>query len=136
MAIPRLRSHREPALLSYGFRPFFLFGSMYAGIAVLIWLPMFHGEIAISTLFMPRDWHMHEMLFGFVAAVVTGFLLTAIPNWTGRLPIQGAALLCLVVVWAGGALPWHSRPSLAGSRPLLSIWHSWPWWRPLRHAKS
>jgi len=104
MAMPRLRSYRGPALLSYGFRPFFLFGSIYAGIAVLIWLPMFHGEIAISTAFMPRDWHVHEMLFGFVAAVVTGFLLTAIPNWTGRLPIQGAPLLFLVIVWIGGRL--------------------------------
>ena len=99
-----LRSYEGPALLSYGFRPFFLFGSIYAGLAVLLWLPMFYGEIAISAAFVPRDWHAHEMLFGYVAAVVTGFLLTAIPNWTGRLPIQGARLLLLVAVWAAGRL--------------------------------
>jgi uncharacterized protein involved in response to NO len=104
MAIPRLRPYEGPALLSYGFRPFFLFGSIYAGAAVLLWIPMFYGEISISTAFTPRDWHVHEMLFGYVVAVVTGFLLTAIPNWTGRLPIQGAPLLLLCAVWAAGRL--------------------------------
>ena len=98
----RLRSHEGPALLSNGFRPFFLLGSIYAGLAVLLWVPMFYGEIVIPTAFVPRDWHVHEMLFGYVAAVIAGFLLTAIPNWTGRLPIQGAPLLLLVAVWAGG----------------------------------
>jgi uncharacterized protein involved in response to NO len=102
--MPGLRSYAGPALLSYGFRPFFLFGSIYAGLAVLLWLPMFYGEIAISTAFVPRDWHAHEMLFGYVTAVITGFLLTAIPNWTGRLPIQGAPLLLLVAVWVAGRL--------------------------------
>jgi uncharacterized protein involved in response to NO len=102
--IPRLRAYEGPALLSYGFRPFFLFGSLYAGIAVLLWIPMFLGEISISTAFTPRDWHVHEMLFGYVVAVVTGFLLTAIPNWTGRLPIQRAPLLFLLAVWSAGRL--------------------------------
>jgi len=102
--IPRLRPYHGPALLSYGFRPFFLLGSIYAGLAVLVWLPMFHGELSVATAFMPRDWHVHEMLYGYVAAVVTGFLLTAIPNWTGRLPIQGGPLLGLVVVWVAGRL--------------------------------
>jgi len=100
--IPRLRSYDGPALLSYGFRPFFLFGSIYAGIAVLLWLPAFYGELSLPTAFEPRDWHVHEMIYGYVAAVVTGFLLTAIPNWTGRLPIQGSPLLVLVAVWMAG----------------------------------
>jgi len=102
--IPRLRPSRGPAILSYGFRPFFLLGSLYAGIAVLAWLPMFHGELSVATAFAPRDWHVHEMLFGYVAAVVTGFLLTAIPNWTGRLPIQGTPLLLLVSTWLAGRI--------------------------------
>jgi uncharacterized protein involved in response to NO len=59
---------------------------------VLLWLPVFTGELALATAFAPRDWHVHEMLYGYVPAVVTGFLLTAIPNWTGRLPLQGAPL--------------------------------------------
>jgi len=98
----RLRSHEGPALLSNGFRPLFLLGSIYAGLVVLLWVPMFYGEIVIPTAFVPRDWHVHEMLFGYVGAVIAGFLLTAIPHWTGRLPIQGAPLLLLVAVWAGG----------------------------------
>jgi len=89
-------------LLSYGFRPFFLFGAIYAGLAILAWLPMFNGELALSTTFGPVDWHVHEMLYGYLPAVVTGFLLTAIPNWTGRLPLQGMPLLVLVAVWLAG----------------------------------
>lgn len=100
--VPRLRDYRGPALLSYGFRPFFLFGAIYAGLAMLAWLPLFNGELALSTAFGPIDWHVHEMLYGYLPAVVTGFLLTAIPNWTGRLPIKGMPLLVLVAVWLAG----------------------------------
>jgi uncharacterized protein involved in response to NO len=100
--IPRLRNYTGPAFLSYGFRPFFLFGSLYAGFAVLAWLPMFYGHLEVSTLLAPRDWHIHEMLYGFLPAVATGFLLTAIPNWTGRMPLQGRPLLVLVVAWVLG----------------------------------
>ncbi len=100
--IPRLRDYRGPVLLSYGFRPFFLFGAIYAGLAILAWLPMFSGELELSTAFSPVDWHVHEMLYGYLPAVVTGFLLTAIPNWTGRLPIQGMPLLVLFSVWLAG----------------------------------
>jgi uncharacterized protein involved in response to NO len=100
--IPSLRPYARPALLSYGFRPFFLFGSIYAGLAVLAWLPMFYGELSVATTFIPLDWHIHEMIYGYVAAVMTGFLLTAIPNWTGRLPIQGTPLLFLVALWLAG----------------------------------
>jgi uncharacterized protein involved in response to NO len=100
--IPRLRDYKGPALFSYGFRPFFLFGSLYAGIAILAWLPLFYGELELSTAFAPRDWHIHEMLYGYLSAVITGFLLTAVPNWTGRLPIQGRPLLVLVLAWAAG----------------------------------
>jgi uncharacterized protein involved in response to NO len=101
-AIPRLKAFQGPALLSYGFRPFFFLGAFYAALAIALWLPIFEGEISLATLFAPRDWHAHEMLFGYVGAVVTGFLLTAIPNWTGRLPLQGAPLLCLILVWLAG----------------------------------
>ncbi|OFW98004.1 MAG: short-chain dehydrogenase [Alphaproteobacteria bacterium RIFCSPHIGHO2_12_FULL_66_14] len=100
--IPRLKPYGGPALLSYGFRPFFLLGSILAGLEVLAWLPMFYGELSVTTLFSPRDWHVHELLFGYVPAIVTGFLLTAIPNWTGRLPLQGRPLLVLVLVWLAG----------------------------------
>ncbi len=100
--IPRLRDEGGHPLWSYGFRPFFLFGSLFAAAAMLAWLPAYHGKITIPTAFAPRDWHAHEMIFGFLPAVVTGFLLTAIPNWTGRLPLQGRALAVLVAVWCAG----------------------------------
>ncbi len=104
MGIPRLRSYTGPNILSYGFRPFFLLGSLYAGLSVLFWLPMYSGLIETHSTFAPVDWHIHEMLFGYLSAVVTGFLLTAIPNWTGRLPVQGIPLLALVLLWAAGRL--------------------------------
>lgn len=100
--IPRLQPYQGPVLFSYGFRPFFLFGAIYAGLAVLVWMPVFTGELALATAFVPRDWHVHEMLYGYVPAVVTGFLLTAIPNWTGRLPLQGAPLIALLLAWLAG----------------------------------
>ena len=103
-AVPRFRVHQGWPLLASGFRPFFLFGSIFAGLTILVWLPVFHGEITLTSAFAPRDWHVHEMLYGYLPAVITGFLFTAIPNWTGRLPIQGTPLLVLVIVWIAGRL--------------------------------
>src|SRR5215210_4878107 len=100
----RLRDYHGPALFSFGFRPFFLLSSIYAGLAILAWLPIFHGELEIITAFTPRDWHVHEMLYGYLPAIITGFLLTAVPNWTGRLPLQGMPLLALVLIWVAGRL--------------------------------
>ncbi|MDH6233808.1 uncharacterized protein involved in response to NO [Mesorhizobium soli] len=102
MAIPRVRPGNYPAVLSYGFRPFFLLGSLYAGLTILMWLPMLYGRLETASVFAPVDWHIHEMIFGYVAAIVTGFLLTAIPNWTGRLPVQGLPLAALVLLWLAG----------------------------------
>src|SRR5215467_10627868 len=104
-AVPRLRQdYVGSTLLSYGFRPFFLLGAIYAALAMFAWLPLFDGEVTIPMGFGPRDWHVHEMLFGYVAAIITGFLLTAVPNWTGRLPLQGLPLLILVAAWAAGRI--------------------------------
>jgi len=100
----KLRAYQGPALFSHGFRPFFLFGAVYAGAMVPLWLVVFTGDIALPTAFAPRDWHVHEMLFGYVGAVIAGFLLTAIPNWTGRLPIQGGPLAILFAAWLAGRL--------------------------------
>lgn len=98
----KLRDYRGPALFSYGFRPFFLCGALYAGAMVPLWLGVFAGHFSVPTAFAPRDWHVHEMLFGYVAAVVAGFLLTAVPNWTGRLPVQGMPLALLFGSWVAG----------------------------------
>ena len=102
MGIPRLRAYGGPAILSYGFRPFFLLGSLYAAFSILLWLPIYSGQIESPSAFAPVDWHIHEMLFGYLAAIVTGFLLTAIPNWTGRLPVLGLPLLGLTALWMAG----------------------------------
>src|SRR5690349_17319511 len=104
MSVPRRRDYQGPAILSYGFRPFFLFGSVYAGAMIPLWLGMFAGDVELPTAFAPRDWHVHEMLFGYVAAILGGFLLTAVPNWTGRLPLQGTPLAILVGCWMAGRI--------------------------------
>jgi uncharacterized protein involved in response to NO len=98
------RTYDGPALFSYGFRPFFLLGSIYAGLAILVWLPVFMGKLSLVSAFIPRDWHVHEMLYGFLPAVITGFLFTAIPNWTGRLPLRGRPLMFLVALWVAGRI--------------------------------
>ena len=102
--LQKMRAYRGPALFSYGFRPFFLFGAIYAGTMIPLWLAVFAGDFQLPTAFAPRDWHVHEMLFGYVGAVIAGFLLTAVPNWTGRLPIQGAPLAVLFSAWLAGRL--------------------------------
>lgn len=104
MSVSRLRDYNGPAVLSYGFRPFFLLGSIYAGAVIPLWLGLFAGDLELPIVFAPRDWHVHEMLFGYVAAILSGFLLTAIPNWTGRLPLQGAPLAVLVSAWLAGRI--------------------------------
>ena len=94
----------SPAILRGGFRPFFLLGATWAVIALVLWMLSFSGGLALPSAFDPLMWHRHEMLFGFVGAVVAGFLLTAIPNWTGRLPIAGWPLAGLVGLWAAGRI--------------------------------
>ncbi len=100
----KLRAYQGPALFSYGFRPFFLFGAIYAGAMVPLWLAVFAGHLSLPSSFTPRDWHVHEMLFGYAGSVIAGFLLTAVPNWTGRLPIQGTRLAILFAAWLAGRL--------------------------------
>jgi uncharacterized protein involved in response to NO len=99
-----LRRARLPAVLDYAFRPMFLAAGSWAVIALALWLAMFFGYVQLPTRFDPLAWHIHEMLFGFVMAAVAGFLLTAIPNWTGRLPVRGLRLAILAGLWLLGRL--------------------------------
>src|SRR6185437_5115481 len=101
-ALARRRDYTGPALLSYGFRPFFLAACLWAVFGILLWLPQYVGEFALPTQFGALDWHIHEMLYGYVAATIAGFLLTAIPNWTGRLPVSGWPLAGLALLWLCG----------------------------------
>ncbi len=96
-------AYRGPALFSYGFRPFFLFGALWAAVAPLLWVASLAGHDPFR-LELSMEWHAHELLFGYAGAVVAGFLTTSIPNWTGRMPIVGAPLAVLVALWAMGRL--------------------------------
>ena len=96
------RTTAMPELFSYGFRPFFLFGALYGGFAILVWSAMFGHGATLPTQFGPIDFHVHAMLYGFLPAVIAGFLLTAVPNWTGRAPISGAPLAALFALWLAG----------------------------------
>lgn len=98
----RLRSARP--LLHYGFRPFFLLAGIHAAAAIPLWLWFFANGAALPGPFPPLSWHVHEMLFGYLGAVIAGFILTAIPNWTGRLPLSGTPLAVLALLWLAGRL--------------------------------
>ena len=84
------------------FRPFFLFGSLYAVLAVGFWLLNLSGKVSFSPYANPLFWHAHEMIFGFVLAIIVGFLLTAVQNWTGIRATHGNKLIGLWVTWLLG----------------------------------
>lgn len=100
--VPRYASQHEIPVLLQGFRPFFAGAALFGALAIPLWLAVHQGAIATQSLWSPMDMHAHEMIFGFIAAVVAGFMLTAVPNWTGRLPLQGGPLLVLVILWMTG----------------------------------
>lgn len=93
---------RYPALLAYGFRPFFLLAGIHAALAIPLWIAVLHG-FDLPRGYLPAPvWHVHEMLYGFVAAALAGFLLTAVPSWTNRRGYAGAPLAGLVLLWFCG----------------------------------
>jgi uncharacterized protein involved in response to NO len=100
----RGRARNAPPFLSYGFRPFFLLGAVYAAVAVPLWLWTYSGGWGPVGPFAGLTWHAHEMIFGYLGAVMAGFVLTAVPNWTGGLPLSGAPLAALVGLWIVGRL--------------------------------
>jgi len=89
-------------LLRLGFRPFFLSGAVFSIVAIILWLLMYKGTINLSPLGGGYWWHLHEMIFGFGGAIIAGFLLTAIQNWTGVRGAQGTTLLLLFLLWLAG----------------------------------
>ncbi len=116
-ALARRRDYSGPAIFSYGFRPFFLGGAIWAAMAILIWIPLYMGALTWRSPLAPLDWHIHEMLYGYVPAVVAGFLLTAIPNWTGRLPVCGAPLAGLALVPDSSGCPDRAIPDYRSNVP-------------------
>ncbi|QRY65606.1 NnrS family protein (plasmid) [Ensifer sp. PDNC004] len=100
--IPRGLSTTGPVLFSYGFRPFFLAAALWAIGAMALWIAAVTLGLDLAGDYGAAHWHAHEMLFGFSSAVLGGFLLTAIPNWTGRLPVSGRPLAALFGLWVIG----------------------------------
>jgi uncharacterized protein involved in response to NO len=99
LALRKRRMAAAHPFLRGGFRPFFFGAATWGLAAIALWLCVIAGEFALPTRFDAVAWHRHEMLFGFVGAAVSGFILTAVPNWTGRLPIAGGPLLGLFGLW-------------------------------------
>ena len=102
MAKPTQPPYAGPALFSYGFRPLFLVAGVFAALVVPLWMGVWSGDVVLDGPFSPLDWHIHEMLFGYTSAVIAGFLFTAIPNWTGRMPTRGWPLMVLTALWLAG----------------------------------
>ena len=94
----------ESPILQNSFRPFFIVAGIWATLAVPFWILNYFGLLIVADNFDILLWHQHEMLYGFIAAAITGFILTAIPNWTGRLPIKNKPLGFLVFLWIVGRI--------------------------------
>ncbi|MCL4409497.1 MAG: NnrS family protein [Gammaproteobacteria bacterium] len=90
------------AIWGQAFRPFFLFGALFAALAIGLWGLVLNGQFSLSFYGHALFWHQHEMLFGFVVAIIIGFLLTAVQNWTGLRATHGPALFLLTLVWLLG----------------------------------
>jgi len=110
--IPEPAERPQLALATKGFRPFFFLASLFAALIVPIWLLIVRGVLAPSTYTSAFDWHAHEMIFGYAVAVIAGFLLTAVGNWTGRETMTGAPLLGLATLWALGRVVMSSAHAL------------------------
>lgn len=105
MQITNLATEQKtPALLRLGFRPFFLGGAIFGVFTITLWLLIYKGAISLSPLGGGYWWHIHEMIFGFSGAIIAGFLLTAVQNWTGVKGVQGNTLLALFLLWLAGRI--------------------------------
>jgi uncharacterized protein involved in response to NO len=110
---------KVPAIFNYGFRPFFFFGALWAALAVPLWIATFvFGDTGLP-FETGMVWHAHEMIFGYSSAIIAGFLLTAVPSWTGRPPITGVPLMGLVLLWFFGRLGLLIAPDPFWIGPIL-----------------
>ena len=99
------------AVLGLGFRPFYLLAGLFAVAAVPLWVAAYTGLLPIDGYLAGFAWHQHEMLFGFAVAVIAGFLLTAVPNWTGCATPTGFRLACLAALWILGRVLAFTGPA-------------------------
>ncbi len=114
---PVYRGKPGPLFFAAGFRPFFLFAGIHAMLALPLWLAVYVGGVDLRLPFGPTVWHGHEMVFGFAAAAVGGFLLTAVPNWTNTHHVSGRPLMVLFALWLAGRLAF----TLAGLLPPIVV---------------
>ena len=132
--------YQGSAFFSYGFRPFFLGAALFAGVAIPAWILILAGVGSSVSLSAPRDWHVHEMVFGFLHAVITGFMLTALPNWSDRPPIRGRELMFLFALWLAGrvvmAIPWFTPFMSAIVDAAFLVTVAWLVWREIAAAGS
>ena len=114
------------ALFSYGSRPFFLLVGLWAAVGLPNSIAAIFGWLDLPTTMAPGNWHAHELLFGYATTVVAGFLLTTVPNWTGRLLLRGWGLAALVAVTLREIVAgknWRNLPAIAALR-------CWSWRTP------
>lgn len=110
---------RSMPLWRLAFRPFFLLGALFSLAAMLVWGAFWHGDVLLRPYGGMLWWHQHEMLFGFGAAIVVGFLLTAVQNWTGQRGLNGLLLVGLVALWLAGRAVLAFPPEVAAIWPAL-----------------
>ncbi|WP_417438656.1 NnrS family protein [Idiomarina sp.] len=111
----RQKEEQLTPILRQAFRPLFLLGAGFSAIAMLLWGLALSGKLSLPVYGNIMFWHSHEMIFGFVTAIVLGFLLTAVQNWTGLRAPHGNTLLILTVLWAAARL-------------MLLLGCKLPWW--------
>ncbi|WP_404355269.1 NnrS family protein [Methylotuvimicrobium sp. KM1] len=93
-----------------GFRPFFILAGLFALLLILLWNAIYKGELSVQNYYAPNIWHAHEMLVGYSVAVIAGFLLTAVKNWTGQATASGDRLAGLCLLWLyGRILPFYAE---------------------------
>jgi len=103
-SIDKRRHYSGPTIFERGYRPFFFFAGLWGIIPLALWLAVYFGMVSAGGAINPTYWHVHEMLFGYAGSAIIGFALTAIPNWTGRLPVRGTALFILFAAWAAARI--------------------------------
>ncbi len=103
-------------LFSSGFRPFFFSAALFAGLGILSWVGLYSSWVVWEGALDPLSWHAHEMIFGYLGAVLAGFTLTAVANWTGRPPVSGVWLAGLFILWLAGRV--SMALSLVGDFPV------------------
>jgi uncharacterized protein involved in response to NO len=109
-------------LFALGFRPFFLLSALFAMLSIALWVPTFVGWLPLNSYYGQIGWHSHEMIFGYSAAVMAGFLLTAVRNWTDMATLQGRSLAALSLLWClGRILPFFPSALPAGSIALVDL---------------